>query len=135
MPNVYDPQSLNRFAYARNNPLKYTDPDGHFIFCAAAIAIGAKYTGLMALGDLAVMGAIAYGISHQITVDKKIPNDDLLAPPSKRGNAPIGKDGHPVELRRLGVGPSWIHNRCGFRSKTGLFLCLKAMFLGPKNAV
>jgi RHS repeat-associated protein len=28
----------------------------------------------------------------------KIPNDDLLAPPAKRGDAPIGKDGKPVEL-------------------------------------
>ena len=25
----YDPQSLNRYAYCRNNPLKYTDPSGH----------------------------------------------------------------------------------------------------------
>ena len=25
-----DPQSLNRYAYARNNPLRYTDPSGHF---------------------------------------------------------------------------------------------------------
>ena len=25
----YDPQSLNRYAYCRNNPLRYTDPTGH----------------------------------------------------------------------------------------------------------
>ena len=25
-----DPQSLNRYAYARNNPVLYTDPTGHF---------------------------------------------------------------------------------------------------------
>ena len=29
MPNPGDPQSLNRYAYVRNNPLKYTDPSGH----------------------------------------------------------------------------------------------------------
>ena len=26
--NVYDPQSLNRYAFERNNPFKYIDPDG-----------------------------------------------------------------------------------------------------------
>ena len=29
MPSAGDPQSLNRYAYVRNNPLKYTDPSGH----------------------------------------------------------------------------------------------------------
>jgi RHS repeat-associated protein len=29
LPNPYDPQQLNRYAYARNNPLKYVDPSGH----------------------------------------------------------------------------------------------------------
>ena len=28
-PNLYDPQSLNRYAYARNNPNVYNDPSGH----------------------------------------------------------------------------------------------------------
>jgi len=27
--NIGDPQSYNRYAYVRNNPLKYTDPSGH----------------------------------------------------------------------------------------------------------
>lgn len=29
MPNLYNPQSLNRYAYTLNNPVKYTDPTGH----------------------------------------------------------------------------------------------------------
>lgn len=29
--DIYDPQSLNRYAYARNNPVKYVDPSGHFL--------------------------------------------------------------------------------------------------------
>ncbi len=29
MPNFADPQSLNRYSYTLNNPLKYIDPDGH----------------------------------------------------------------------------------------------------------
>ena len=30
MPDPLDPQSLNRYSYVYNNPLKYTDPSGHF---------------------------------------------------------------------------------------------------------
>jgi len=29
IPNPGNPQDLNRYSYARNNPLKYTDPSGH----------------------------------------------------------------------------------------------------------
>lgn len=30
--NPYDPQTLNRYAYVRNNPLRYIDPSGHSFF-------------------------------------------------------------------------------------------------------
>lgn len=40
MPNIYDPQQLNRYSYVRNNPYKYTDPDGNVINLVAG-AIGA----------------------------------------------------------------------------------------------
>ncbi len=30
MPNPGDPQSLNRYSYVGNNPVRYTDPSGHF---------------------------------------------------------------------------------------------------------
>ncbi|MCI5131860.1 MAG: RHS repeat-associated core domain-containing protein, partial [Candidatus Electrothrix sp. EH2] len=29
VPDLYDPQSLNRYAYTLNNPMKYIDPTGH----------------------------------------------------------------------------------------------------------
>ena len=29
IPNVFDPQMLNRYGYVLNNPLRYTDPTGH----------------------------------------------------------------------------------------------------------
>ncbi|MDP3800264.1 MAG: hypothetical protein Q8Q90_02460 [bacterium] len=28
LPDIYDPQQLNRYAYAQNNPYNYVDPDG-----------------------------------------------------------------------------------------------------------
>jgi RHS repeat-associated protein len=30
VPDEYNPQSLNRYAYCLNNPLRYTDPSGHY---------------------------------------------------------------------------------------------------------
>lgn len=37
LPNPFDPQQLNRYAYARDNPLKYTDPTGHYLDTAVDI--------------------------------------------------------------------------------------------------
>ncbi len=33
VPNIYNPQDLNKYSYVRNNPLKYTDPTGHMLTC------------------------------------------------------------------------------------------------------
>jgi RHS repeat-associated protein len=38
--NVYEPQTLNRFAFEKNNPYRYTDPDGHNPFLAGLVALG-----------------------------------------------------------------------------------------------
>jgi hypothetical protein len=52
-----NPQALNRYTYTYNNPLKYTDPDGHHP-CLAALAGGPAVAGgcaaVVALGALAV---------------------------------------------------------------------------------
>ncbi len=49
----YDPQTLNRYAYARGNPLRYTDPSGHF---AIPLLIG----GALAIGAAAYVGYVYY---------------------------------------------------------------------------
>lgn len=64
VPGRFDSQAFDRYAYTLNNPLKYTDPSGHFIFCATAIAIGVTYTGVMAALDAAVIGSVAWGIAN-----------------------------------------------------------------------
>jgi len=41
VPNPANPQAFNRYSYCLNNPLKYTDPSGHFgVISAIKFAIG-----------------------------------------------------------------------------------------------
>jgi hypothetical protein len=40
VPNPENPQDLNRYAYVRNNPLKYTDPSGHCVTSSGAVTDG-----------------------------------------------------------------------------------------------
>ena len=48
-----DPQDLNRYAYARNNPLLYTDPSGHFF---------AAFIGLFGGGSGGLFGIFGGGV-------------------------------------------------------------------------
>jgi RHS repeat-associated protein len=57
VPNFANPQSLNRYSYCLNNPLKYTDSNGHFAILAA-LGIGAAIGA--AVG--AVLGAVVYAL-------------------------------------------------------------------------
>jgi RHS repeat-associated protein len=57
-----DPQTLNKYAYVRNNPLRYTDPNGHCIFAIVdTIACGEA---VLVAGTAAVSGA-AYLMTPQ----------------------------------------------------------------------
>jgi len=73
----YDPQTLNRYTYCRNNPLKYVDPSGHWFWAAVffiikVAAVGAAIGGAVAAatgGDIvnglitgAIGGALFAGV-------------------------------------------------------------------------
>jgi len=53
-----DPQSLNRYAYCRNNPIKYADPTGDFWWFIAAIVIAAVVGAVVNVAVQAAMGNI-----------------------------------------------------------------------------
>ncbi len=54
VPQPGNPQALNRYSYVGNNPLRYTDPDGHNPLLAAAV-------GGFLIGGLVSIGQQAYG--------------------------------------------------------------------------
>ncbi len=57
-PTVLAPQFLNRYTYARNNPVAYVDPDGHIAFVALLVPglIGAAASGLGYIASVALTG-------------------------------------------------------------------------------
>jgi RHS repeat-associated protein len=52
--DIYDPQGLNRYSYVKNNPYKYTDPDGN---APTAVYLGAGVIGFAS-------GTVYYGVTH-----------------------------------------------------------------------
>ncbi|MBB6402496.1 RHS repeat-associated protein, partial [Methanococcus maripaludis] len=51
LPSLYNPQALNRYSYTLNNPVKYTDPSGHYVESALDIAFIAYDINQIMSGD------------------------------------------------------------------------------------
>lgn len=69
--NLVDPQRWNRYAYARNNPLRYVDPDGRAIetpWDALNVGIGvASFAANVAAGNVGGAVVDALGIAYDAT--------------------------------------------------------------------
>ncbi|MFH2112437.1 MAG: RHS repeat-associated core domain-containing protein [Candidatus Bathyarchaeota archaeon] len=76
--DLTDPQSLNRYVYCRNNPHKYTDPDGRWMHIVVGAAIGAAINiGMYTVAQYAMgkefgteefnRGLVAAGVSGAIS--------------------------------------------------------------------
>lgn len=67
--------------------------------------VGVKATETTATAaKIATKAEEAAGVAN--VAGKKIPNCELCGPPNKRGNAPIGNDGYPVELHHRNQNPN-----------------------------
>jgi hypothetical protein len=69
VPDPKDPQDLNRYTYAKNNPLRYTDPTGHCIFgLDTVVCIAGGYALLVGIASyVAVDTSTRYARSHPIS--------------------------------------------------------------------
>jgi RHS repeat-associated protein len=80
VPDWYDPQSLNRFAYARNNPVKYVDPSGHI----AVLTVPGVVLALEKVVELVAIAGASYSTfkAYQAAVEKTEAGDIKNKTPS-----------------------------------------------------
>jgi RHS repeat-associated protein len=83
---LHEPQSLNKYQYSLNNPLRYVDPDGH-----QAIADALKQAGQAAQGTgnpyLATAGKVLIGVTAAIVVLKDVDWEEVAKDAGKSAAA------------------------------------------------
>jgi RHS repeat-associated protein len=93
--DITDPQTLNKYGYVRNNPLRYTDPDGHCID-ACVIEIAAIAGAVAATG-----AAIGYVETHKQELGALVHNavdaiSSIFSGSSTGVQQPTGTPGSPA---------------------------------------
>jgi len=84
VPDLSNPQDLNRYAYVRNNPLRFNDPSGHFLECALAgpaAPLCVVINWIVIEVGVAVVGATAITISGDPTLGPRPFDAPLPLPP------------------------------------------------------
>jgi RHS repeat-associated protein len=89
-PSALDPQFLNRYAYARNNPLAYVDDSGYIAWWIVGGVVGG------------VVGFAAYAITHRENFDWR--------------EAALWTAGGAVVGGTLGAGAQWVAGALGTKA-------------------
>jgi RHS repeat-associated protein len=121
VPNLYDPQSLNRYSYVRNNPVRLVDPTGHQSvgYENYGISFNAKTSGGWSVGiqagdyvNVGASGDKAGATSIDLSVDI-----DVVAVNLSAGNGSTS-----VGLEALGNGATYEQTPTGnsLTTKTGV---------------
>ncbi|NOK71559.1 MAG: hypothetical protein GFH25_541324n2 [Chloroflexi bacterium AL-N10] len=76
VPNPQDPQDLNRYTYAKNNPLRYTDPTGHCAIICTAL-VGAAIGGGISYGTQVAANISQNGLNVQALTN--VDGGDIVA--------------------------------------------------------
>ena len=109
----------NLYAYVWSSPSNWIDPTGTTSYAASiGSAPGLRVPGVGVTGGAAVGAGLLAGfgagrvarkaVSNSDNADdggNRIPDDRIIAPPAKRGDPPIGDDGHPVEIHHRNQDP------------------------------
>lgn len=84
IPNVYDPQSINRYSYVKNNPYKYVDPSGHFAFLAPLI-----YWGISMLSSATFISVMTFAATSPEIASSLIADDIDTVKTAKEDPTPL----------------------------------------------
>jgi RHS repeat-associated protein len=100
IPKIYSSQAVDRFAYTLNNPIKYTDPSGHFVACATAIGYG-LVEAAVSLGALTAAAVIGDWLGDLVNEarSKAEPKDEPNVP-ANASNKTKSKDKRAADKER-----------------------------------
>lgn len=107
IPNVYDPQSLNRYMFERGNPYGNIDPDGHADLAVIISGTLTAVAGVLLLGALAVatapvsvpvaiatvaigIGSVGFGIGSALYGTTLDPSNEMESYGAELISTPVG---------------------------------------------
>lgn len=129
VPNLKIPQDLNRYAYARNNPMLYTDPSGHCPICIGigiGILVGVISSGIQSDWDLeaTLIGGAIGGASAGVGAG--VASSVYSATLSALGGTWAGVAGGAVGGAAAGGTSAVLANAAGYRVNVGLAIASAA---------